>query len=169
MGTAISSPTESQEAQRSRISRLLELEDFEVWRVRGLGLLIFAAVSLVAYWVLWLADRSLITSDHSARYIAFEQAFPLADGWLLAALLVAAIQLWRRRGSAVVWMFVIGGAAVYLCAMDVLYDLQHDIYAKGQGGAIELVINLATAALGIGVMRTGWRFRHRLLESPGDS
>jgi hypothetical protein len=33
------------------------------------------------------------------------------------------------------------------------------------GGAIELVINLATAAMGIGVMRAGWRFRYGLLGS----
>jgi hypothetical protein len=34
--------------------------------------------------------------DRSAGYIAFEQSFPLADGWLLAA----GVQLWRRQPSA---------------------------------------------------------------------
>ena len=64
------------------------------------------------------------------------------------------------------WLEILGGAGMFLCAMDVLYDLQHGIYAKPTGGGTELAINIATAALSIGVMRFGWRFRHRLVEGP---
>ncbi len=74
-------------------------------------------------------------------------------------MLAAAIQLWRRRPSALARGFVVGGAGFYLCAMDVLYDLEHGIYTKGQGGVIELAINLATAASSIGVVSVGWHFR----------
>ena len=35
--------------------------------------------------------------------------------------------------------------------MEVLYDLQHDIYGKPHGGSTELAINVATAALSIGL------------------
>ena len=45
------------------------------------------------------------------------------------------------------WLLVLGGAGVYLCALDVLYDLEHGMCTKGHGGAIELTINLLTAAL----------------------
>jgi hypothetical protein len=140
----------------------------DVWRRIGIALLIVTATALVAYWVLWFADRGVVASDHTAEYIAFEQSFPLADGWLLVAALAAALQLWRRRPSALIWLSVVGGAGIYLCALDVLYDLEHGIYAKGHGGVSELGINLATAAMSIGTLLVSWHFRHELLEDVGD-
>jgi hypothetical protein len=158
-----SSPTEPAEATTLRCSRLVGLHDFEVQRRRGMALLIFASLLLAAYWVLWFADRSVVASEHTAQYIAFEQSFPLADGWLLGAALLATIQSWRRRPSALMWLFIFGGAGLYLCALDVLYDLEHRIYSMGHGGTSELAINLATAAVSIGAIRVGWRFRRELL------
>lgn len=137
--------------------------DFEVTRLRAIAVLILASVLITGYWIAWVADRGIVASDHTAQYIAFEQSFPLADGWLLAAALLAAIQLWRRRPTALLWLLVVGGISVYLCALDVLYDLEHGIYTKGQVGATELAINLATAAFAIGVMRNGWRYRDQVL------
>ncbi len=141
--------------------------DVALWRGVGIALLLVTSVALAAYWVLWFADRGAVASAHTAGYIAFEQSFPLADGWLLGAALAAAILLWRRRPSALMWLFVFGGAGLYLCSLDVLYDLQHDIYAKGHGGTIELAINLATAAISIGTLMVGWRFQRELVETSG--
>lgn len=151
----------------SRLRQTLALDDFETWRPRLARLLVFAAVSLAFYWAAWFSDRSLVASGHSSEYVDFEQSFPLADGWLLIAALTAAFTLWRRRPSAVVWLAVVGGASLYLCALDVLYDLEHGIYLKPRGST-ELAINLATASLGIGVLRFGWRFRHKLLAAEED-
>jgi hypothetical protein len=162
------SPAErSQEASREPF-HLLNLGDFEIWRPRVMALLIFTSTLAVVYWVLWFVDRGIVASDHTAGYIGFEQSFLLADGWLLAAALLAAVQLWRRRPSALLWLLVLGGAGVYLCAMDVLYDLEHGIYAKGHGGAIELSINLLTAVLSIGLLTSAWRFRRELLGNSTD-
>lgn len=146
-------------------SRLLGLGHFETWRARVIALLIFTSALLAAYWVAWFSDRGVLASDHTPQYIAFEQSFPLADGWLLTAALIAALQLWQRRPSALLWLLVLGGAGVYLCAMDVLYDLEHGIYTKGHGGAIELTINILTAVLSIGLLASTWDFRHELLQS----
>ncbi len=146
-----------------RVPRLLALDDFEVWRPRLTRLLILTSVLLAAYWVLWFTDRGVVASDLTSGYVAFEQSFPLADAWLAGAALLAAVQLWRRHPSALMWLMVVGGAAMYLCAMDVLYDLQHGIYGKSHGGSTELAINIATAALSIGVIRFAWRFRQQLL------
>ncbi|HEV2924416.1 MAG TPA: hypothetical protein VGW98_10305 [Solirubrobacteraceae bacterium] len=109
----------------------------------------------------------MVASDHATVYVAFEQAFPLAEAWLLAAMLMSVLQLWRRRPSALLWLIVTGGAGVYLVALDVPYDLQHGIYATPQGGIIELVINVLTATLGVGVLRHAWRFRLELLDRAG--
>jgi hypothetical protein len=46
--------------------------------------------------------------------------------------------------------------------MDVLYDLQHDIWTSGSGGAIELVINVITVTASVATLRWSWR-RRRLL------
>jgi hypothetical protein len=163
--TSLSLTAEPTQATTSTLPcfRLLDLDDFEVWRRRTIALLIFTSVLLVAYWVAWFADRGSVASDHAAEYIAFEQSFPLADAWLLAAALIAAVQLSRRRPSALMWLLVLGGAGVYLCALDVLYDLEHGIYTKGHGGAIELTINLLTAALSTGLLASAWHYRHELL------
>ncbi|HEV3319340.1 MAG TPA: hypothetical protein VG053_06365 [Solirubrobacteraceae bacterium] len=160
------SPREPGQIRTPRGVHVLDLDDFEVWRPRVMALLILTAALLVTYWAAWFGDRGIVASDHTAEYIAFEQSFPLADAWLLGANVLAAIDLWRRRPSALVWLLALGGAGLYLCALDVLYDLEHGIYAKGQGGAIELAINLTTATLSIGLLRWTWRFRQQLLGAP---
>jgi uncharacterized membrane protein len=75
---------------------------------------------------------------------------------------MAAAQLWRRWPNASMWLILVGGGGVYLGALDILYDLQHSIYAKGGGGAIELGINLITVVLSAGVIRFGWGARRWL-------
>jgi hypothetical protein len=59
---------------------------------------------------------------------------------------------WRRR-------------YVSLFALDVLYDLEHGIYTKPQGGVIEMAINLLTLMLSAGLLRFAWRFRRDLLST----
>ena len=56
-----------------------------------------------------------------------------------------------------------GGAGIYLGCMDALYDVEHGIWGRGAGGAIELVIVIVTFAFSISLLRWGWRRRHTLL------
>jgi hypothetical protein len=145
------------------VDRTRTAERFPVWRKLVTGWCLVTAGLLAAYWLAWVADRSIVATDHTGAYTSFEQAFPLADAWLLGALLMAATQMWRRRPSALLWILVVGGAGAFLCAMDVLYDLQHGIYGKGSGGLIELTINVITGASSVGILLFGWRFRDQLL------
>src|SRR5580692_5972396 len=108
------SRTDMGQASRLPGSHLLGLGHFEAWRRRVVVLLIFTSVLVVTYWVAWCADRGIVASSHTAQYIAFEQSFPLADGWLLTAALIAALQLSRRQPSALMWLLVLGGVGVYL-------------------------------------------------------
>jgi hypothetical protein len=159
----MSSSVESTQASALPGPELPRPEHFESCRLIVMGWVMITAGLVVAYWILWFSDRSSVASDPSAQYVAFEQAFPLADAWLLAALLATGVQLRRRRPSAIAWVFVVGGAGLYLCAMDVLYDIEHQIYTKGHGGGIELAINIITAVSSIGIIAFGWRFRDALL------
>jgi hypothetical protein len=67
------------------------------------------------------------------------------------------------RRAALFWLLAGGGAGLYLCAMDVLYDVQHGVWGKGANGAMELAINVATLALSVFVLCWTWLRREALL------
>ena len=129
------------------------------------GMLLGAALLIVAYWVAWLAHRSLVASETGAAYTQFEDAFPLVDGWLALCLVAASYCLVTARRAALFWLLAGGGAGLYLFGMDVLYDLQHGVWGKGGNGVIELIINLLTLGLSLFVLRWAWVRRNELLSS----
>ena len=120
------------------------------------------ATIIVLYWVAWFAHRSLVASENTRVYVNFEQAFPLADGFIVACLVLAALSL--RRGSARALLFLLLGAGggFYLFSMDVLFDLEHGIWFKGANGAIEFIINVLTLLASILLTRWTWSRRHDL-------
>jgi hypothetical protein len=136
--------------------------------VRRIHTLLVAAVVLdVGYWTAWYADRALVASNTRGAYYEFENAFPLADGWLALCCLAALITLRRRSPLAVLWLLAGGGAGVYLFAMDVLYDLEQGIWwSSGAGGAIELVVNIVTIVFAVVLLRWTWR-NHAVLLAGG--
>ncbi|MCU1589830.1 MAG: hypothetical protein JWP11_1086 [Frankiales bacterium] len=122
--------------------------------------LLLAGALVLAYWLIWyLGGRSLLASSTRPAYVEFENAFPLADAWLAGCAVLAAEALWRSRRTALLWLLTGGGAGVYLACMDVLYDLEHDIWTSGGGGAIELAINVVTLTASVATLRWGWRRR----------
>jgi hypothetical protein len=127
------------------------------------GVLLVAALIVVAYWVAWLAHRSLVASETGAAYTQFEDAFPLADGFLALCLVAASYCLLTRRRAALFWLLAGGGAGIYLFCMDVLYDLQHGVWGKGGNGLVELAINVVTLGLSVIVLRWAWARRDALL------
>jgi hypothetical protein len=126
-------------------------------------MLVVAVIILVAYWTIWFTQRSWVESDTTAAYIAFENAFPLADGWLGATCVFAFIALGHRSPAALLWLICAGAAGLYLFGMDVLYDLQNDIYGKGVSGVIEAAINLITLGFSLIALRWAWSRRNLLL------
>jgi hypothetical protein len=118
--------------------RVREFQSFDVWRRAVAANLILVPLLILGYWVLWFfVDRSIVASESTAQYVAFEQAFPL--------------------------LLVLGGGGIYLFGLDVLYDLEHGVYASGGSGLIELGINFYTLVSGIGVIYFGWHFQRELL------
>jgi hypothetical protein len=127
------------------------------------ALLVSASVLIALYWLAWLLHRSLVASETSVPYVQFENAFPVADGWLVICLLAGAFCLVTHRRAVLLWLIAAGAAGLYLFAMDVLYDLQHGVWGKGSNGAIELIINVATLTLSLFVLRWTWPRREELL------
>lgn len=133
-------------------------------RKKVIGFLLFAAAFTVLYWVVWFTDRSLVASSTDKAYESFENAFPVADGWLALSCVLAARALVRRTPSALLWLLCAGSAGLYLAGMDVLYDLENGIWWDGgAGGAIELGINVITVAGSLIALVLGWRHRSALL------
>ena len=132
-------------------------------RRRVVGILVAVIVIDVAYWVAWYADRSLVASNTRPAYYEFENAFPLADGWLAICCLGALLALRVRSGFALLWLLMAGGAAVYLFGMDVLYDLEHGIWWSSGGGVVELGINILTGGVALLLLRWTWINRTELL------
>ena len=125
------------------------------------GMLLFAAVLTVAYWVIWFSNRDILASAHTVQYFTFENAFPAADGWVVVSALLAAVGLMRARRWGIYWTIVAAGSGIYLGCMDVLFDLENGIYRLGGAAIIEIIINVLTFALGIVGLVWAWRaFRH---------
>jgi hypothetical protein len=132
-------------------------------------LLVLAAVLTVTYWVTWYGHRSWVASSTDRAYEDFENAFPVADGWLVVTALLAAWTLEKARPTALLWLLCAGSAGLYLGCMDVLYDLQHGIWWDGGGGGVvELAINVLTVAGSTAALVLGWRYRYALLVRPAD-
>jgi hypothetical protein len=131
------------------------------------GLLWFAAAATLAYWVVWFGvDRSWLATAGTPTYYAFENAFPLADGWMAVTAALGAIALTRRRPSALLWMLCAGSASLYLAGMDILFDLENGIYrVHGNAGdvAVELFINAGCLIGGAAVVAYAWRHRRFLM------
>lgn len=126
-------------------------------------MLVVALVIDIAYWSIWFTHRDWLASEHTQAYYDFENAFPLADLWLGLACLFALVALRRRRPTALLWLISAGSAALYLGCMDLLYDLEHDIFTSGAGGAIEAAIVALTWFFALTVLRWSWTRRGELL------
>ncbi len=133
------------------------------------GLLWFGSLATVAYWVVWFGvDRTWLATADTPTYYAFENAFPLADGWMAVTAALGALALQRRKPAALLWMLLAGSASLYLAGMDVLFDLENGIYRHGDPGgvAVELFINVGCFAGGVAIIHFAWRHRDSLLGRP---
>jgi hypothetical protein len=128
-----------------------------------IAMLVGALVLDAAYWTIWFGNRDWIASEHTQGYYDFENAFPLADLWLGIVCVLALVALVRRRPSALLWLVAAGAAGLYLGCMDLLYDLEHDIFTQGGGGAFEALIVAVTWAFSITALRYAWTRRNELL------
>jgi hypothetical protein len=126
------------------------------------GLMRAAAAGTILYWVAYFGFGAVQTST-DAGYVAFENAFPLADAYMVAAYLVAAHLLVRGRTTAVPVGIAAGSAMVFLGLMDTLFNLEHAQYAAWTAEmATETAINVVCLVFGPWTMVRLWQARRRL-------
>jgi hypothetical protein len=131
-----------------------------------IGLLWFGSAATAAYWVVWFGiDRSWLATANTPAYYAFENAFPLSDGWMAVTAALGAISLQRRSANALLWMLLAGSASLYLAGMDVLFDLENGIYTSGAVGnvLVELFINGGCLGGGAAIVAFAWKHRRYFL------
>lgn len=121
-----------------------------------------AALFTIGYWTEYFTSGRVRTSDDPA-YVEFENAFPLADGYMAVCLLASARLLRKERPGAVPTGIAAGSAMVYLAGMDILYNLQHGKYQKMTSEmGLEALINGFSLVFGPWTMMRLWRARKRL-------
>jgi len=127
-----------------------------------IGVLWATGVGTILYWIAFFSTGE-VRASAAPCYLAFEHAFPAADGWMAIACLAAAEGLRRNREWALLWGIAAGNAVVFLGCMDVLYDLENDMYAAMTPAEIgEAVINAWCVLVGPALLAYFWRERRRL-------
>ena len=131
--------------------------------VIGLGILL--VVSVVYFWATWFLAPEMIQARspdaHDYQiYVSFEQAFILADCWIVISLLIGAVGLWRMRDWGLLFGLLSLGGVIFLVLMDLLYDLQHRMFvpltSEAANELIFVVVTLIFTPLSVYLL---WRHR----------
>jgi hypothetical protein len=126
--------------------------------------MVIAAFGTVAYWVTYFTSGATHVRTDEV-YLAFENAFPLADGYMAAAYLLSAWKLWRGQRGAVLWGIVAGSAMIFLGCMDLLFNLEQNHFAGPISAEMWAEIVIVVFCLSFGPF-TIWRmWTHPLLAS----
>lgn len=124
--------------------------------------MLVAAVGTAAYWIAYFTAGAVQTAEDPV-YLGFENAFPLADGYMAVCYVAAAALLLRGRVTAVPLGIAAGSATVFLGAMDTLFNLEHGKYADPTPAmTIEMIINVVCLSFGPYTMVRLWHARARL-------
>lgn len=124
--------------------------------------MLFVALATAAYWLAFFSTGVVQTAEDPI-YLAFERAFPLADGYMAFCFVVSALLLLRGRLAAVPWGIAAGSAMIYLGGMDVLFNLEHGKYAdRGPEMLLEIAINVTCLWFGPFTMLRLWERRTHL-------
>ena len=102
---------------------------------------------------------ALIANQASDTYVAFQNAFLLADCWLVGVCALGAWAILARRPTWSLWVMLGASSSVFLGLMDVCFNFENGIYASARGPALALEVLLNALALGFGVWgaQLGWR------------
>jgi len=121
-------------------------------------LLVVGAVITLAYWLnYFIAGDVRVLPDY--WYSAFEDSFPVADGWMAVCMLLAGIGLWRGSRNGALFGLMAGSALIYLAAMDITFNIEHGLYAllpKSGPMITEAAINVTSLGLGIATLLMSW-------------
>jgi hypothetical protein len=110
---------------------------------------ILGALAFIGFWIGWFLDilKALEPEDTGYdSYIDFESAFPLADAWIVALLLISAYGILQNKPFGGLVAIATGGALVFLGLIDISFNFQQNIYSYDPPA---FVLNIFCVAGGI--------------------
>jgi len=129
----------------------------------AIAFLALTAIGTTLYWVVFFTSGAVHVRN-DATYLAFEQAFPLADAWMAACALLGAIGLGRQRSWGLLFGLLAASSMVFLACMDVLFNLNEGNYAIASVAmSLEIGLNIALLAGGMLLIAFLWSHRRALL------
>jgi len=126
-------------------------------RIHAIFMLV-AAFGTIAYWLTYFSSGATQLRDDEV-YLAFENAFPLADGWMTLCFLLAAFFLWRGDRRALLWGICAGSAMIFLGCMDLLFNIEQKHFQAPPSAEMwaEIVIVVFCLSFGPFTIRRLWR------------
>jgi hypothetical protein len=97
-------------------------------------LLVVTALGTTAYWLDFFL-RGTVHVVEEEWYLRFERSFPVADSWMAACSLVAAVGLLTDSSYGTVFGLVAAGALVFLGLMDLTFNVQNKLFRLLPGSA----------------------------------
>lgn len=95
-------------------------------------------------------------------YRAFEHAFPVADSWIVACLIIGGTGILKNKSYGVLFSLLAGSSLIFLGLLDISFNIQQGMYCIGIGEAVMNVsINLICVISGILFIAITWKFRCR--------
>ena len=127
---------------------------------RTLGVLLILAAGVIAfYWWSYFTAGHVRTID-ALWYTAFEDSFPVADGWMALCCAIAGVGFILKRAWAPLFGLMAASALVYLACMDITFDVQNGMYAlaaTNDAMKFEIFINVTTVLLALLALIVSWR------------
>ena len=134
-----------------------------------IGSAIFAFTGLSIYWIVWFTMPQLVqlqipnASDHLV-YINFEQAFPLADSYIIISLIIGTIGLLQMKSWGFLATMLGCGAVIFLGLMDLLYFLEHNtVFPLDAQKCVELLIIITVLSLDPFIIKLLWKNRKEFM------
>jgi len=124
---------------------------------------IIGALLIIGFWIGWFLDflKSSLPDPLFETYLAFESAFPVADAWIVALLLISAYGILTKKSYGSFFAAAAGGALMFLGLIDVSFNLQQGVY---QYDLLAIPINLAAIIGGIVFLTWFARYHFQLIE-----
>lgn len=118
------------------------------------------AAGIVSFWTAFFTSDFIRIDNPRLKeiYLAFESAFPVADGYLSVVLVIGAVGLLRKKAYGRLFSLIGGASLVFLGLLDVSFNTLHGIYRLGLGEAVmNLFVNLICLGAGIFLILVVWK------------
>ncbi len=113
---------------------------------------------VVLYWIVYFAAGSALAGE----VVAYEAAFPLADGVFALTLFAAGVAFWRGSVGGPFLLVAAASMSLYLGMVDATFYAMRGDYSPPEGVAlVELSINALCVIGGALGLAAGWRMWRR--------